>query len=64
MKSKGVIAKNSFSFPDAKKMIVTFLFVLACTGYFQQGYGQETTNSKSTESEVKKCQHLPIYKTN
>ena len=47
-----MIAKNSFSFPDAKKMIVTFLFVLACTGYFQQGYGQETTNSKSTESEV------------
>ncbi len=53
MKSKGVIPKNPFSFPDTKKMIIAFLLILAGTAFFQQGYGQETPKSDGTENQEK-----------
>ncbi|MEP0134334.1 MAG: mechanosensitive ion channel domain-containing protein [Eudoraea sp.] len=51
MKSKGIIPKNLFSFPDTKKMIITFLLILA--GFFHQTYGQETTKSAGVENQEK-----------
>ena len=51
MKSKGIIPKNLFSFPDTKKMIITFLLILA--GFFHQTYGQETSKSEGTKNQAK-----------
>lgn len=53
MKSKGLITVNQFPFVRYKKIATTFLLLLACTGLFNQSYGQETSKSDDSENQEK-----------